>query len=86
MQCIETCRPHIGKSESLTRTFGSTLLQGPLTVADLAAWRARTQPAVGSALAQLHAQLLGCLTELEGSLKQQLASAQAAAAAAEQVG
>jgi hypothetical protein len=56
-----------------------------MTVADLAAWRANTAPAVASALARLHAQLLGCLTDLEAQLMQQLASAQAAAAAAEQV-
>lgn len=57
-----------------------------MTVADLAAWRAGTQPAVGSALTRLHAQLLDCLTGLHAQLLQQLASAQAAAAAAEQVG
>jgi hypothetical protein len=56
-----------------------------MAVADLAAWRAHFQPAVGSALARLHAQLLECLTDLEAQLMQQLASAQAAAAAAEQV-
>lgn len=62
------------------------LLQAPLSVADVAAWRTRTQPAVAAILAQLHSQLVDCLRSLEQRLEAKLAAAKAAAMSAEQVG
>jgi hypothetical protein len=84
--CATCCLASSKAAAKQSRRFKlPLLLQAPMTTADLATWRANTAPAVGSALARMHALLLGSLTDLEAQLMQQVASAHAAAAAAEQV-